>query len=42
MAVAVEDVEPERAGALRVLVDVVFDEFYALHRIHDAELVHYG
>ena len=26
MAVAVEDVEPERAGALRVLVDVVFDE----------------
>ena len=41
VAVAIEDVEPEGAAALGVLVNVIFDQFDTLDRIHDAEFVHY-
>ena len=41
VAVAVQDVETEGAAALRVLVDVVLHQLHTLHRVHDAELVHY-
>ena len=41
VAVAIEDVEPEGAAALGVLVDVIFDQFDAFDGIHDAEFVHY-
>lgn len=41
VAVAIQNVQSEGAASLRVLVDVVLHQFHTLHRVHDAELVHY-